>query len=98
MFGRIMDTLDDWTGYNRSAVRALLVILAAPVLVFGSIVAFDKLSEPEPTPCDATCEADLNQYIDTTVDRILTDMNRHADDILREAERRQQEQEQRDRR
>lgn len=93
-----MDILDAWTGYDRDAARALLVIVAAPVLVFGSILAFDKLTEPETTPCDAACEADLNQYIDTTVNEIMMDMDRHIDELLREAQRHQQEREERVRR
>ena len=75
MIWRFMDWLDELVGYDRAAVRALLIGVVIPVLVVGafSVYSFATYSPPAPAP-EVLSEDD----IDRIVGDILHDVQKEA--------------------
>lgn len=64
MFGRVLDWIDWFTGYDRQSARLLLLIVVVNVAIFGWIFAGDWLEAQIFGPdCDAACEAVVEQYL-----------------------------------
>lgn len=80
----LMDTLDEFSGYNRTALRVVGAMFLAPVLLLGGSAAYDELTKPEPTKCDDICQADLDKQISIWLEEIEFDPDKVIDEILSE--------------
>lgn len=73
------------------AVRVLLLIIAAPILLLTAEYVANNVLWPDPQ-CDRECQAEVDRILDETVPSAGTpaptiDVNRVIDEILRERQR-----------
>lgn len=82
MLGRVMDWLDEITGYDRMGVRVIFVILAINALFIG-LLAYDWL---KPEACDADCRAGVEQFIQDNPNLFQPAPTIDTEDLFREVE------------